>query len=131
MAILDVFEKKETSSKKDKDSGVSKKLTKKELVKKTDKNVSVNYEGILIKPRIAEKAAILAENKVYSFIVSQRANKTEIKKAIKAIYGVDPIKVNIINIPSKKVISRGKIGVKSAKKKALVYLKKSDSIDFV
>ncbi len=131
MAILDVFEKKEKSSKKDKDSGVSKKLTKKELVKKTDKNVSVNYEGILIKPRIAEKAAILAENKVYSFIVSQRANKTEIKKAIKAIYGVDPIKVNIINIHSKKVISRGKIGFKSAKKKALVYLKKSDSIDFV
>ena len=131
MAILDVFGKKETSSKKDKDSGVSKKLTKKELVKKTDKSVSVNYEGILIKPRIAEKAAILAENKVYSFIVSQRANKTEIKKAIKAIYGVDPIKVNIINIHSKKVISRGKIGFKSAKKKALVYLKKSDSIDFV
>lgn len=68
---------------------------------------------------------------MYVFEVERRANKTLVKNAVKDLYKVDPIKVNIINSPSKNVTSRGIKGVKSGKKKALVYLKKGDTIEII
>ncbi|MCX6757817.1 MAG: 50S ribosomal protein L23 [Candidatus Nomurabacteria bacterium] len=82
------------------------------------------------KPRITEKVAILAEKNMYTFEVSAGATKNEIKKDIFALYKVKPTKVNILNIPKKKVIVRGKMGVKNGGKKAVVYLKKGDKIEF-
>ena len=86
---------------------------------------------IIKKPRITEKAAHNAEANVYTFEVAQSANKTEIKKAILELYKVKPVKVNILQIPRKEIFSRGKAGVKSGGKKALVYLKKGDKIEFI
>jgi len=79
-------------------------------------------------PHITEKATILAEKNVYVFRVSQRANKVMIKKAIKELYGFNPVRVNIVNIPPKVRSSRGKKGVKSGYKKAMVYLKEGEEI---
>ena len=45
--------------------------------------------------------------------------------------GFEPIKIRIINVPLKKRIVRGKVGIKSGYKKALVYLKESDKIEFI
>ena len=78
--------------------------------------------------RITEKAALAAERGAYTFNVEDNANKNEIKKAIKLIYGVTPERVSIIQITSKKVVRRGKIGTKKGGKKAVVYLKKGDKI---
>ena len=86
---------------------------------------------IIKNPRITEKASFNAEQNVYTFDVTENANKTEIKKAIFSLYKVHPMKVNILRVQDKQVMSKGKKGVKSGGKKALVYLKKEDKIEFI
>lgn len=81
-------------------------------------------------PRITEKSAIASEKGIYTFNVATEANKNEIKKAIKMLYGVSPVKVSITQITSKTVVRRGKEGVKQAGKKAVVHLKKGEKITF-
>ena len=88
--------------------------------------------SLIKKPRITEKAGIKSESQnVYTFEVVNAANKKTVAEAIELIYKVKPIKVNIVNLPAKKVTARGKRGVKSAVKKALVFLKKGDKIAFI
>ncbi len=82
-------------------------------------------------PRITEKAAIGAEKGIYTFNVGVDANKSELKKAIKMIYGVTPLKISIVQIKEKVVLRRGIVGSKKGGKKAVVYLKKGDKITFV
>jgi large subunit ribosomal protein L23 len=104
-------------------------------VKTTKVAVTGNSAACLLlikRPRITEKSGIQAEtNGVYTFEVRPEATKTIVKKAITMMYNVVPTKVNIINLPAQNVFARGKRGVKSAVKKAVVYLKKGDKIEFV
>lgn len=86
---------------------------------------------IIKNPRVTEKASNVFEQNVYTFDIAQSANKTEIKKAIFELYKVKPVKVNVLPVPDKHIISRGRSGVKSGGKKALVYLKKGDKIEFI
>lgn len=86
---------------------------------------------IIKNPRITEKASFAQEQNVYVFDVSSGANKTEIKKAIFTLYKVKPLKVNVLSVPKKNIMSKGKSGVKGGGRKALVYLKKGDKIEFV
>lgn len=81
--------------------------------------------------RVTEKASLLSGQNVYTFDVSKNFNKAEISQAVESIYKVRPVKVRMVTVPSKKIISRGRPGVKSGGKKALVYLKKGDKIEFV
>jgi large subunit ribosomal protein L23 len=88
--------------------------------------------AVIKKPRITEKSGVKAESQnVYTFEVLKSATKPTVKEAIKDIYKVTPIKINIVNLPEKKVTSRGKIGRKQSVKKAVVYLKKGDKIAFI
>ncbi len=80
-------------------------------------------------PHITEKASFLSEKGVYVFKVPKRANKILVKRAVKDLYGFEPKKVGIVNIPSKTRFSRGRRGVSSGYKKALVYLKEGDKIE--
>lgn len=109
---------------------------KKETTKKKNKEDKVDEKKVkthpLIKgPRITEKSAIAADKGRYTFNVKDDANKNEIKKAIKMMYKVDAVKVTITQVKPKTVVRRGKVGVKSGGKKAVVYLKKGDKIEFV
>ena len=78
---------------------------------------------------ITEKATSLSENNKVVFKVRDDASKKTIKKNIEKIFKVNVIKVNTINKKSKSKIIRGKIGYKKGYKKALVTLKKGQSID--
>ena len=80
---------------------------------------------------MTEKASFAQEQNVYSFDVVSGANKTEIKKAIFALYKVHPVKVNVLPIPRKNIMSKGRLGVKGGGRKALVYLKVGDKIEFI
>src|ERR1700733_2557432 len=74
------------------------------------------------------------ESPKYVFVVDPKANKQEISNAIEQIYKDKQIKVvsvNTINVKGKKRRVRGKIGRKSAFKKAIVTLEKGDSLDNV
>ena len=110
--------------------------------KSADKNASedvslddnkVRLRDIIISPRITEKSVKLMDKGVYTFNVRKDANKTEIAKAIKEIYKVEPVKVRIVNYPAKKKYNykSGKFGEKKGGKKALVYLKEGDKISII
>lgn len=86
---------------------------------------------IIKNPRITEKASVAMEANSYIFNVSDDANKTEIKKAIFALYKVHPTKVNVLPIPKKEIFSRGKKGVRGGGRKAVVYLKAGDKIEII
>lgn len=86
---------------------------------------------IISKMRVTEKGAFLAEKNVYVFNVDEKANKTELTKAILKLYKVTPIKINIVTVPKKNKSFRGKVTAKKGGKKAFVYLKKGDKIEFV
>ncbi len=96
--------------------------------KKTKQNSSIAYK-VLVKPLVTEKATnLVAENK-YAFVVALNTNKLEVAKAVKSVYGVDVEGVNIIKMKGKRV-SRGRIrGQRSDFKKAIVTLKKGQSIN--
>jgi len=86
---------------------------------------------IIKNPRITEKASFAQEQNVYTFDIAASANKTEIKKAIFILYKVKPVKVNVLSIPKKNIISKGKVGVRGGGRKALIYLKAGDKIEFI
>ncbi len=87
-------------------------------------------DKILMRPRITEKAGLLAElSNVYTFEVSKFATKPTIVRAIKEIYKVAPTKVNIVKLPAKKVFSKGKRGTTPSIAKAYVYLKKGEKLE--
>ena len=89
------------------------------------------FKTVLVGPRITEKAAIASDSSVYVFNVATDATKNEIKKEIKRIYKVDPVKVNVVNVKGKKTFTRGRRGSRSDTRKAYVYLKAGDSISII
>lgn len=97
------------------------------MAKETDSKAK--YAGVLLRPRITEKANMAALANVHTFEVAPLATKHQVAKAVQAFYKVIPVKVNMVRNPSKKVFARGKKGVKSGVKKALVYLKAGDKIE--
>ena len=88
---------------------------------------------ILKSPRITEKGAYLSEKGVYVFNVAQEANKKEIMDAVREIFKVTPVKVRVVAVPSKQVMTRGtnRSGRTAGGKKAYVYLKKGDTIELL
>ena len=90
---------------------------------------SINYIDSIRHPIITEKATILSEQNKTVFKVHEKANKKTIKKNIEKIFKVNVIKVNIINQKSKLKIKQGKKSIKSGYKKAIITLKKGQSID--
>ena len=114
--------KEEQNQKEEKSASISPKI-------QTNKS---GFAGqILIKPHITERATELSRQNVYTFHVAPAANKILVKKAIKEMYGFEAIRIRIINTAAKTRKTRGKIGVKSGIKKAMVYLKESDKIEFI
>jgi large subunit ribosomal protein L23 len=95
----------------------------------TDRNLA----SVIIKPRITEKSVQQGEKNVYTFIVRRDASKHDVKDAIKAIYNVTPVKVNIVNKTPRQFMSRsrGRSISEKGMKKAYVYLKAGDRIDLV
>ena len=89
----------------------------------------INYIDSIRHPIITEKATILSEQNKTVFKVHKGADKKIIKKNIEKIFKVNVIKVNIINTKTKKKIKQGKLSTKSGYKKAIVTLKKGQSID--
>lgn len=90
-----------------------------------------DLSSILVKPHITEKATRTAESSVFVFQVPQDTTKTVIVKAFVEKYKQNPVKVAIVRIPAKKVVVRGKRGVKAGYKKAYIYLKKGSKIEII
>jgi large subunit ribosomal protein L23 len=104
--------------------------TSKSAVQKSKNSVNFSYEAIK-KPHISEKATYLAENNQYVFEVLPNYNKTEIKKAIEGIYGVNVLSVNVVTTPPKKR-RLGKVqGWRKEMTKAIVKIKEDQKIEIL
>ena len=86
---------------------------------------------ILIKPVLTEKSYDYLPSKTYTFIVDKRANKTEIRQAVEAVFGVKVDSVHTVNKLGK-IKRQGRFeGRRASTKKAYVKLKKdSKGIEF-
>lgn len=95
----------------------------------TDRNLS----GVITGLRITEKAVKQGDQNVYTFNIRRDATKFLVRDAVKALYNVTPVKVNIVNKkPAHRLSgSKNRLVKVSGSKKAYVYLKKGDTINLV
>ena len=89
----------------------------------------INFIDSIRSPVITEKATILSEQNKTVFKVNKKANKKTIKKNIEKIFKVNVVKINIINKKAKRKIKQGRLSKKTGYKKAVITLKKGQSID--
>ena len=88
-----------------------------------------DYRDIIIAPVITEKAAVEEQNGKYTFKVSTKANKTQIKQAIEKIFNVKVEEISTINVvPKKRRVGRYS-GLSNRSKKAIVKLAEGQTID--
>ena len=88
-----------------------------------------HYLDTIVSPSITEKSTSLSEYNKIVFKVHKKASKSAIKKSIEKIFKVNVIKINTINQrPTTKMV-RNKKTLISGYKKAIITLKKGQSID--
>ena len=88
-----------------------------------------NLLDTIVSPVITEKATALSEFNKMVFRVHKGASKNSIKKSIEKIFKVNVIKINTINLKGKTKLVKGKKSSRPGYKKAIVTLKKGQSID--
>ena len=86
------------------------------------------YDKIL-SPMLTEKSTNLSEQNKIVFKVPKDANKINLKKNIEKIFKVNVTKINIINKQNRIKITRGRKVKVQGFKKAIITLKKGQSID--
>ncbi len=84
---------------------------------------------IIIHPIITEKSTELQEKGRYAFKVNKRANKNDVMRAVKEIFGVEPVACNVMNVRGKQKRVRYKLGYTPSWKKAIVRLKEGEKIE--
>ena len=85
--------------------------------------------NVVVRPVITEKSAHLAAEHKYVFEVNVDATRVDVKSAIKTMYGVAPIKVNMHNITGKFVRFGRRQGKRKDWKKAIFTLPEKTTIN--
>lgn len=98
----------------------------KAIVSKT--KTGENLFGVLVRPIVTEKSAMLGQLNQYAFLVSADANKIQVARAVKEKYGVEPVRVNILNKSGRRVRYGKTYGRTSDTRKAIVFLPEGKSI---
>jgi large subunit ribosomal protein L23 len=88
----------------------------------------MSMDRIIIAPVVTEKTNILRESHKYVFRVDARANKLQVMKAVRDLFGVHPRACNIINVTRKPKRVRYREGYTSTWKKAIVTLPPEEKI---
>ena len=88
-----------------------------------------HYLDTIISPNITEKSTSLSEYNKIVFKVHNNASKNSIKKSIEKIFKVNVVKINTINLKGITKMIKNKKTFKSGYKKAIITLKKGQSID--
>ena len=138
MKVLDFFKKKPKKIEKEKPKAekvkIEKVKEKKEIktphhfFKKSGAGADL-ANRVLEFTHVSEKATDLAGKSQYVFRVFPRANKTEIKKAIEELYGVNVVSVNIVKVHKKRRRLGRILGWRKEYKKAIVKIKKGEKIE--
>lgn len=98
---------------------------------KKEKSANKNSQAfrVLVKPLITEKGSMMNVQNKYLFEVSMDANKIEVARAVKDVYGIAPEKVNIVKIEGKSKRYGRTVGKRKDWKKAIVTLPEGKSIN--
>ncbi len=108
---------------------IQEKKEKTENLKKSEIKKEPTAWRALSFPYISEKATDLTEEDKYVFVIKDKANKNQVKKAVEELYKINVLKVNIVKIPRKKKRLGKYHGWKKGFKKAIVQVKKGQKID--
>jgi large subunit ribosomal protein L23 len=92
--------------------------------------INASYYDIIRRPIITEKAMASGELNKFFFEVATSANKINVKKAVEAIFNVKVLQVNISNTKGKRKMFKGREGIRSSHKRAIVTLEQGQTIDF-
>jgi large subunit ribosomal protein L23 len=84
---------------------------------------------VIVRPVVSEKSYAGLERNSYTFLVDDRANKTEIKEAVQAIWDVRVVSVNTLNRKGKVKRRRFTQGKRPDEKRAVVTLAEGDAIE--
>ena len=88
-----------------------------------------HYLDTIISPIVTEKSTSLSEFNKIVFKVHKDSSKNSIKKSIEKIFKVNVVKINAIKLKRKIKMVRNKKASKPGFKKAIITLKKGQSID--
>jgi large subunit ribosomal protein L23 len=89
----------------------------------------VTPHDTILRPVVSEKAVVAIEDGKYAFFVHPKASRTQIKDAVERVFGVDVLKINMLNVRGKvKTMGRFR-GTRPARKKAIVTLKPGQRIE--
>tara|TARA_B100000579_G_C22649840_1_gene765663 strand:- start:311 stop:604 length:294 start_codon:yes stop_codon:yes gene_type:complete len=89
----------------------------------------VHLYDTILSPMVTEKSTNLSEQNKIVFKVPAKANKNNLKKNIEKIFKVNVTKINIINKQQRTKLTRGRKVKVQGFKKAIITLKKGQSID--
>jgi len=92
-------------------------------------SVKTELYDVIRKPIVTEKATLASENGAVAFEVSIDSNKSLIKEAVEALFGVKVKAVNTLITKGKQKRFRGVLGKRKDIKKAYVTLEDGNTID--
>lgn len=125
MSILHTIKKTITRENGKKEESVIKKSS---VASAISARMPANF--LIVRPHVTEKSSLTqANNNIYTFKVSGRATANEIKKEIQRMFSVTVVRVNMANMPSKKIRFGGREGKVPGFRKAMVLLKEGEKID--
>jgi large subunit ribosomal protein L23 len=91
--------------------------------------MSLHPSEVLIRPVISEKSYEQITQNQYTFRVHKDAHKTQVRQAVEQLFDVKVERVNIIKVQPKPKRRGTFKGTKPGWKKAVVQLRKGDSIE--
>lgn len=97
--------------------------------KKEEKKVAEWMYSIIHRPHVTEKATLCAAHNQVVFRVARDATKPSIKQAVEALFDVKVKGVNTLIAKGKTKRFRGRPGLRSDEKKAIVTLEDGQTID--
>ena len=99
------------------------------MAKKQQAEVNARHYDVVLAPHITEKSTMLSEHNAVVFKVASGASKPQIKEAVEALFNVKVTGVNTSTLWGKTKRFRGKLGMRSDSKKAIVTLAEGQTID--
>lgn len=83
---------------------------------------------VVVRPLVTEKVAVMKSANKYAFVVARGASKMQVAAAIKELYGVEPLKINAINVQGKRIHFGKNQGRRSDFKKVIITVPKGTNI---
>ncbi len=110
-------------------AALKKTAKKKESAKNDAPAFKEAFYDVIYRPVITEKATAASEHNKVIFKVRPDATKAHIKEAVEALFKVNVVSVNTLNVQGKIKVFRGALGQRKDFKKAIVTLAPGQSID--